>query len=81
MLEAVVCDYTWSKGVASGAHSSAVSQGTQQPNSHTDTKVTMMKLTVGEGDGAKEERLSWDTGRKGNGLLLAEDRLDQLFIV
>lgn len=58
-----------------------MSQGTRQPNSHTDTEVTVMKLIVGEGDGVKEERLSWDTGRKGNGLLLAEDRLDQLFIV
>lgn len=81
MLEAVTCDNTWSTEVTSGAHSSAVSQGTHHPNCHRDAKVTTITWIVGEGDGVKGERLSWDTGRKGNGLLLAEDRLDQLLIV
>lgn len=81
MLEAVTCDKSWSTEVASGSHSHAVSQGTHHTNFHRDTKVTAVTWIGGEGDGIKGERLGWDTGRKGNGLLLAEDMLDQLLIV
>lgn len=81
MLEAVICDNTWNTEVASGSHSSAVSQVTHHPNFYRDTEVTRITWIVGEGNEVKGERLSWDTGRKGNGLQLAEDIVDQLLIV